>query len=648
MAKERAGALLERRLVVTIFVVCCYGILSLLAFWPVDPFSTSRIVDCGCYDVAEQVWFLAWVPHAILHGLNPFSTVDLNAPFGANLAANTTMPLLGVLGSPITLVLGPTATYNVLVRLAFALSAIALYALARRLGCRCFPAFAGGLAYGFSPYMVAEGSVHLDLVFVALPPLVFLVVHDLVVRRRHAPWRDGLLLGVLVTAQYLISAEICADLLVLLVLGLVIAAVRSPGETRRIWRHVAAGLVPAVVTFVAVAGYPIAYLFLGAQHVVGSPFDRATVDIYSSDLLSPIVPTNAMLVGPESLRAIGSSYTAGSTYENGGYLSVTLVAATVATAVLVRRPRAVRLAAMMALVAFVLSLGPFLVIDNHATAIWLPFRALAALPGFAFDVPARFSAFEDLFVALVLALGIDHLAGFVARRSAAHFASAPEREGAPAPEREGAREGVRAGAGVVAGRASLRGEVLAFICALGAAAVALVPLAPRLPFASAKVGIPTYFTSKAVHAIRPGAIVLAYPYPMNPTDQAMLWQEASGFRFRIIGGYVLTPFETSSEDGAGPGGGFAPRTLDPPLVEILFEDAYGGVGKGVVPPPPLPWAFAEARALIDRYRVDDIVVGMLGADPSLVVRFFTAMLGRGPVHSGGVDVWYNVRRSPGP
>ena len=89
---------------------------------------------------------------------------------------NTTMPLLGILGFPITVLFGPIATFNVLIDLAIFASAMSFYVMARRFVSWWPAAFVGGLAYGFSPFTAATANAHLFLLFQAVPPLVILFV----------------------------------------------------------------------------------------------------------------------------------------------------------------------------------------------------------------------------------------------------------------------------------------------------------------------------------------------------------------------------------------------------------------------------------------------------------------------------------------
>ena len=111
-----------------------------------------------------MTWFLSWVPYALRHGLSFFHTGFLDYPLGVDLANNTSVPLLGLLAAPVTVLLGPIAAFNILLRLAFASSSASMFLVLRN-WCRWPAAFVGGLAYGFGPYMVTQGQNHLNLVF---------------------------------------------------------------------------------------------------------------------------------------------------------------------------------------------------------------------------------------------------------------------------------------------------------------------------------------------------------------------------------------------------------------------------------------------------------------------------------------------------
>ena len=108
-------------------VILVYVLLAVALFWPRVPWSSTTLPSGsngrGLGDPQQMVWFLAWLPYALGHGLNIFHSNYLDFPHGVDLANTTSVPLLGFLGAPITLSLGPVAAFNILLRLAFASSA---------------------------------------------------------------------------------------------------------------------------------------------------------------------------------------------------------------------------------------------------------------------------------------------------------------------------------------------------------------------------------------------------------------------------------------------------------------------------------------------------------------------------------------------
>ena len=204
-----------------------------------------------------------------MHGVNPFANTWLNAPVGIDLMDNTTMPLLGLLGAPITLLLGPIATLNVMIALGFAGSAMAFFVMARSFTAWWPAAFVGGLLYGFSPFAVAAGLAHLFLVFNVVPPLIILVIHRFVRTNYRSPWLCGVALGACYLAQFYISTEAFASLIVVSLIAVVVGGGllfrRIDVELTKLAKL---GAVAAVVVILGV-GYGAWTALKGPQHING-------------------------------------------------------------------------------------------------------------------------------------------------------------------------------------------------------------------------------------------------------------------------------------------------------------------------------------------------------------------------------------------
>lgn len=582
----------RRRTVVVVLIV--YAVCGLPAYLPGFPGDPNRLTTaCGCQDSLMQSWFLAWTPFSIGHGLNPLTTTWIEVPHGANLMLNTSAPLLGALGAPLTVAVNAVATMNLWLFLAFPLSATACFVLLRRWVDWTPAAMVGGLVYGFSPYLVAQASGHLNLVMVPIPPLVLLTLDELVVRQRRRPIPVGVALGVLGAAQYLIATEVFAATAVLSLAGVALVALAHPRSVVRRWRHALKGVTVAAVVCLALTAYPLSVQLGGPDRFTGSAHGTYP---FPADLLATVVPSVHQLLAPASALGLSNGFILGDTTENGSYLGIPLLVALVALVVWRWRHPLVRIAAAMAVVAELLSLGPTLTINGHATGIALPDRLLDHLPQFTSFLDARFSLYVDLFCAVLVGVGLAEL-----------------RRRWPAT-----RRWMRVG---------VPGAV---------AVVTLLPLLPAWPYASSATDVPPLFSSAVLaRDVPPGSVALTYPYPEPSDARAMVWQAAAGMRFRLIGGYALEPGPT----GTASFDPFPPSMDEVPATFVADEE-------GVPPPAVLPGTAAataaQTRRFLRRYRVDTVVVERVGARPQRAVSLLRAAIGRAPLSEGGVDVWFHL------
>ena len=405
----------------TVFSLIAYLFLAFLANRGVWVHGFAHTLQAsGGNDTAEEVWFLAQTPWHLVHGVNPFDNTWLNVPVGLNLMDNTTMPLLGLLGAPITLLFGPIATLNVMIALGFSASAMAFFVMARRFTDWWPAAFVGGLVYGFCPFAVAEATAHLFLVFNVVPPLIVLVIHRFVSSDDRSPWLYGAALGCLFVAQCYISTEIFASLVVICFIALVVGGLLLIGRFDVDLTRVAkVAAMAAVVTLLGV-GYGAWVALEGPDHIHGPAQSAVAIAGISSDPAGLVIPTqNQRFTFNEA--SLGNSYVAqrdtnwhiviDSTLENGTYVGIPLLILLVAGVILLRRNRFAVFAALMAAASMVLSLGSHLHVDGYRTAIRLPFIVLAHLPLLSSGSAARYVLFFWLFAALLLVLTLDRIYG---------------------------------------------------------------------------------------------------------------------------------------------------------------------------------------------------------------------------------------------
>ena len=117
-------------------------------------------------------------------------------------------------------------------------------------------AYVGGLLYGFSPFVLASLEYgHLMTAALMLLPLILAVLDEILVRQRHSARRAGVALGLLVFAQFFLSAELLVVVVLLSVFSVAVlvvtayvadrdaaAAARCPTPARRwAWGRWSAG-----------------------------------------------------------------------------------------------------------------------------------------------------------------------------------------------------------------------------------------------------------------------------------------------------------------------------------------------------------------------------------------------------------------------
>ncbi|HEV3102105.1 MAG TPA: hypothetical protein VG426_07165 [Candidatus Dormibacteraeota bacterium] len=511
-------------------------------------------------DPALFVWYLGWIPHELAHGHNPLFTDYLSYPPGVNLMWNTSMIFPALLLWPVTSLFGPVVAYNVLITAGIALSAWFGFLAARRF-VESAPACAvAGLVYGFSPALIAQAMGHPHVMVSLFPPIALILGHEILVRRRMHPAFAGALAGVAAALQLLTGEELLAVTLLIAAIGVALLALVHRDQVRSGLPYVAKATGVAVIAFALLAAYPLSFQFLGPQKVSGGVQQP---DVYVSDLLAFFVPSRFI------------QFT-GNTTENDAYIGLPLLALFAAGLIAGWRRPAVRWIGAMTVIVMVLSLGPHLHIDGQVTPIPLPWAAIAQLPLMASALPARLMAIAFLGIGLVAAAAI----------AIAISARRPWR--------------LAAALTLVAG---------------------LAAIAPSLPYPSQRASVPAFFLpGGGVEKIAPGSVMLITPFSSKESTDAMYWQAAANYRFRMPEGDAFTPGPY-----LGPHPSFLERTLD-------RMDANRQAVEMT------PEVRAATLADIERFRVATIVVGP-SRGKAAIVAFWIDFVGIPPNAEGGVYVW---------
>jgi hypothetical protein len=586
----------------TALVVATYLVLAVVVYWQAWSLGIGSHMQLGG-DQFANVWFLRWTPFALLHGHNPFFTTYANYPFGVNLVTNTSAPLLGLLGMPVTLVAGSIATFNVLSTLALAGSATAGYLFARRWTSWRPAAWVGGLLYGFSPYEIGQASGHLNLTFVVLPPLILLAVNEVVVRQEWGPRRAGVTLGLLVTAQFFISSEVLASTVIMGAVCVTTAGAVGRHSLGGHLRPAVAGSLWAAGVATVLLAYPVWFAVRGPGYISG-PI-QLVPEAYRADLFGLVYPGAFVWIAPSGLTRTSASF-ANSVVENGSYLGITVVLTVVVSVVVLwRRSAVVKVAAVSGGVAWILSLGGALVVraapGASLSGFPLPERVLAHLPLLSNTIPVRYSLYVALFASLLVALALDK----IHTRVAAH-----------------------------PGNAWLRTPLGSALLPAVLAAACLVPVVPAIPLQGfGDPGIPAYFSSRSLARIPVDSVALLYPFPSTPTPQGQLWQATGNLHFKMPGGYLLVPQSPHHSIAFSPAIGYDADTL---TARTLIALAAGS------PPIETPALRSALVAQLRSWQVRTLLASTAAAEPAQSLQFLTWLAGAPPTSDHGVLAWYHL------
>ncbi len=568
--------------------IVLFTVPAMVLWWDVWTGHPSSTLTCPCGDPAQEVWFMAWPAWAIAHASNPFFSGAVNVPHGANLLSNTGGTLVGMVLSPVTWLWGPVAATNVALTLAPGLSAWGCWLALRSFVSWKPGAAVAGLMYGYSAAVLTSLIFgHVSVSVLPVPPLLLAALYATVVRQARTPWRDGLLLAALVVVQFLISPEILVMCLLLALVGLVVAAIAG-------WRTLRARLPYAVPALGVGAGLSAAVLAYPAWFGVAGPQAVSGV-LFALAPLSGVLVSGYLSPGPYMASAKDFIRFGGYEGRNGppvNYLGWGTAVAAVVTAFFARRRMLVWLLVVLALVTMWLSLGPYLLDSSGIRWTgWMPWRMVAGLPVLEEILPGQLAPFVPLFIAAILALGLDAI--------------------------------------------YLRVQVLGkkrALCISGAATVAvgLAALLPifltfDVPFTVQSTAIPAWVAEDAP-SLPPHTVLLTVPFAVSGSDQPMLWQAVDDMHFQLAGAAVKTPDATGGPVGQG-----APGSAR----HILSELSVGPDSE----PTGTTAQLSSVRAAVRSWHVGEVVIDGPSRDPLYTSGFLTAALGTAPSYVRGAWVW---------
>jgi len=542
---------------------------------------------CGCGDPALFLWFFQWPATALSHAQNPFFSTALFHPHGINLLANTSVTGLSLPLVPVTWIWGPVASLNVASTITPALTAFTAFVVIRRWAPWTPAAFVGGLLYGFSPFVLSNLEfAHLMTAALMLLPLILAVLDEILIRQRHSVLVTGLLLAVLLFAQFFLSSELLAIgavVVVICLVALLAAALvaNRPGLRARL-PHAAGALGIGLGLGAVLLAWPVWFALEGPAHLPGLVWPNVGV-------IGGFIPSNFVTTGyPSVLHSfIPLSGYDGAPLASAAYIGWGFLAVMVGGLVFFWRDRRVWFFAFTFAACVACSLG-------ERKGEWQPAWIFTRIPLIQNVIQQRFMAFGYLAAAVLLAVIMERT-----------YRTVPDWRGA--------------------------------LGALAVSGVALVPTAvifsERLPFAMQAVVLPRWY-SEVAPTLPPGRVLLTYPAPFSGIQSALAWQAVLGVPYSMAG-------------GGGPQGVARRAGTAAPGFAVLSDLALGGLEPPVGTPAQLA-AVRHAMSVWEVNTVvvatdPALSTRQLGRDPVYAAAFMTAALGRLPTIQAGAWVWNNVQ-----
>jgi hypothetical protein len=579
-------------------LIVVFTLPAVVLWWRAWSGGAGSTLRCRCLDPAQQVWFIAWPAYALLHGLNVFYSTWLWPSHGVNLLANASSPLIGVVLTPVTWAFGPFVATTLALTLAPGLSAWGCWLACRRF-VAWWPACAiAALLFGYSPFVIQNvDQGHLGVALLVFPPLMLVVLHEILVRRKWSAERCGLALGLLLLGEFMVSQEILTLTVLSGAVGLAVCALavrrRVAATDRFALRAFAVAALVALVTLAA----PVWFMLEGPQHIRGSIF--AGTPYFATSAAYGIWESGRYAL---QMAGFAPGTTSGPPVQ---FLGIGVLVGFALSLVLAWRRSALWVMAAVALVSTVFSWDNAVWLSPGHVVLekWLPFQWIMRLPVIDNVATIHFAALADLAAALVIAMGIG------ATRSWRLWARLPARVGM---------------AGIVA------------LCVAAAAMLVPVWVSYQAPLVVEKVRLPPWYATVA-RTIPVGSVIATYPFPASGAieSQPLVWQVADGMRFRLAGGYVKVPSRRDGVLGTGPRGSptWVLDTMTTAWLDLKDELTLTAAEVG------------HLRSALRQWDVSYVVVTNSGAVPLEAAGVFTATIGELPHVSHRAWVW-DLRAQP--
>jgi hypothetical protein len=375
--------------------------LCVVAGWPVVQNPRGRIIGL-VGDAHIFSWGLQYATFWPIHGTHPLFTKQF-FPFsgGANLAANTFVPGIGLATAPITSIFGVQVAYNFAMLGSLGLNFLFISHVASRIfHLRTHQSIVVGLIFCLSAAQTSSLLGHLHLALLA--PAFALVLRGFQLFDGKVSSTALISASWLGMVQALTSSEI---LLVTVVVVTSVSFIESPSQfwpkVQIVWKAIAALLYWQKVLFlvpVVVLSYFGFFALKGPQAYAGA---HQPPNIFVTDLASLVVPPDSSYLKvstSEGLAQLSLPFS-GNQSEWYAFIGISTLGFLIWNAKTLWASKPGKRCLLLVIVGMTLSFGPSLHVWGKDLGIPLPWGVVQHLPVFSSVIPARFAIFGMLGVA---------------------------------------------------------------------------------------------------------------------------------------------------------------------------------------------------------------------------------------------------------
>jgi hypothetical protein len=380
-----------------------FALLAVLTMLPVLPNMRTEALG-GPGDTHLHIYMVGWMAQAVALGESPFVDPRTNYPDDLVMTANDDPYLIMLLMVPLTLALGPTFTYNLILLVATWLTGYVTFGWIRHLTGSWAGGVIAGMLFMLAPARMVHIFGHLAIMCTFVVPLFFWRLDDVLTRRR-LRFRDLLILGLTTfvlgaTSQYMLI--LCLVIGALYTLFMVLPNLRF--LRRKGWRVAESVVVGAGLSLVPDA--------LNAGKNLYRTYQLSDIRHWAIDPVNFVLPSRLHPLWGEAVERLRSEPYWGEKTAYLGLIAVVLTLFAWRTPNIGKRRLWVWLGAAISSAVF--ALGHDLHINNQPVQpddpLLLPAAYLAQVPFMnVIRVWPRFGILVSFFVACLAGVGVAYL-----------------------------------------------------------------------------------------------------------------------------------------------------------------------------------------------------------------------------------------------